>query len=65
MKYKFHNENSRIGWMHFAYDVYGPKAAKQLGAKLGLSEVTLTVQLLAWQKGNEAIRCYGYPTEED
>jgi hypothetical protein len=54
MKYKHHQENSRKGFVHLVYDLYGRGSALALGRHLQLENPTVVGWCRDWERGDEA-----------
>ena len=50
MKYRYHQKNSRKGYVHREFDLWGAADARAIGAKLGLAEATINIWIRRWEK---------------
>jgi hypothetical protein len=51
MKYRYHKQGSRKGYVHREFDLFGADAARHLGALLGLNiPRTVNLWLAKWQR---------------
>jgi hypothetical protein len=48
VKYRYHRKNSRKGYVHMMFDIFGEDVAADLGSKLGIKLTTLRAWLYRW-----------------
>lgn len=48
MKYRYHRDNSRKGYVHLMYDLFGEATALDLASKVGIADITAKSWVNRW-----------------